>query len=91
MVTSTPADASTQRELRMRAAVMAPRQTLPSKQRRLKGGTTSFMVAIHVLATVALLPRFWSWQGLVAFAVDGTSGAAIELNAETDFVSRNET
>ena len=69
MVTSTPADASTQRELRMRAAVMAPRQTLPSKQRRLKGGTTSFMVAIHVLATVALLPRFWSWQGLVAFGV----------------------
>ena len=63
MVTSTPADASTQRELRMRAAVMAPRQTLPSKQRRLKGGTTSFMVVIHVLATVALLPRFWSWQG----------------------------
>ena len=69
MVTSTPADASTKRELRMRAAVMAPRQTLPSQQRRLKGGTTSFMVVIHVLATVALLPRFWSWQGLVAFAV----------------------
>ena len=69
MVTSTPADASTKRELRMRAAVMAPRQTLPSTQRRLKGGTTSFMVVIHVLATVALLPRFWSWQGLVAFAV----------------------
>ena len=69
MVTSTPADASTQRELRIRAAVMAPRQTLPSTQRRLKGGTTSFMVVIHVLATVALLPRFWSWQGLVAFGV----------------------
>ena len=29
-----------------------------------------FMLAMHVLATVfALLPRFWSWQGLVAFAV----------------------
>jgi stearoyl-CoA desaturase (delta-9 desaturase) len=27
------------------------------------------MVVIHVLATVALLPRFWSWQGLVAFGV----------------------
>ena len=53
----------------MRAAVMAPRQTLPSTQRRLKGGSTSFMVVIHVLATVALLPRFWSWQGLVAFGV----------------------
>ena len=69
MVTSTPADASTKRELRIRAAVMAPRQMLPSHQRRLKGGTTSFMVVIHVLATVALLPRFWSWQGLVAFGV----------------------
>ena len=32
-------------------------------------GTTSFMVVMHVLATVALLPRFWSWQGLVAFGV----------------------
>jgi stearoyl-CoA desaturase (delta-9 desaturase) len=48
---------------------MAPRQTLPSTQSRFKGGTTGFMVVIHVLATVALLPRFWSWQGLVAFGV----------------------
>ena len=32
-------------------------------------GTTSFMVVMHVLATVALLPRFLSWQGLVAFGV----------------------
>lgn len=69
MVTSIPTDASTKRELRIRAAVMAPRQTLPSQQRRFKGGTTGFMVVIHVLATVALLPRFWSWQGLVAFGV----------------------
>ena len=30
-------------------------------------------------------------EGLVAFAVDGTTGSVIELNAETDFVSRNET
>ena len=28
-------------------------------------------------------------EGLVAFAVDGTRGALIELNAETDFVARN--
>jgi len=53
----------------MRAAVMAPRERLPRKQRKLKGGTTSFMVAMHVLATIALLPRFWSIQGVVAFAV----------------------
>ena len=29
-------------------------------------------------------------EGLVAYAVDGTKGAVIELNSETDFVSRNE-
>ena len=29
-------------------------------------------------------------EGLVAVAVDGTKGAVVELNAETDFVSRNE-
>ncbi|MEQ9255367.1 MAG: translation elongation factor Ts, partial [Alphaproteobacteria bacterium] len=28
-------------------------------------------------------------EGLVAVATDGTSGAVVELNAETDFVSRN--
>ena len=28
-------------------------------------------------------------EGLVAIAVDGTKGAVIELNAETDFVARN--
>ena len=29
-------------------------------------------------------------EGLVAVAVEGTKGAVVELNAETDFVSRNE-
>ncbi len=29
-------------------------------------------------------------EGLVAIATEGTSGAVIEINAETDFVSRNE-
>ena len=29
-------------------------------------------------------------EGLVAVAVDGTKGAALEVNAETDFVARNE-
>ena len=28
-------------------------------------------------------------EGLVAFSVDGTTGAVVELNAETDFVARN--
>ena len=27
------------------------------------------MLAMHVGAVFALLPRFWSWQGLVAFGV----------------------
>ena len=48
---------------------MAPRGPLPARQRRIKWGTTSFMLVMHVLATVALLPRFWSWQGFVAFGV----------------------
>lgn len=30
-------------------------------------------------------------EGLVSFATDGAKGAVIELNSETDFVSRNET
>src|ERR1700722_13950627 len=29
-------------------------------------------------------------EGLVAVSVEGTKGAIIELNAETDFVARNE-
>jgi elongation factor Ts len=29
-------------------------------------------------------------DGLVALAIEGTSGAVVELNAETDFVARNE-
>ena len=48
---------------------MAPRDRLPARQRKFKMGTTSFMLVMHVLATVALLPRFWSWQGAVAFGV----------------------
>ena len=48
---------------------MAPREPLPARQRKLKTGTTGFMLVMHVLATVALLPRFWSWQGVVAFGV----------------------
>ncbi len=30
-------------------------------------------------------------QGLVGFAVDGTRGAVVEVNSETDFVARNDT
>ena len=51
MVSSQTADT---RELRQRAAVMARREPLPARQRKLKMGTTSFMLVMHVLATVAV-------------------------------------
>ena len=41
------------------------------------------------LATAAKKSGRVASEGLVAFAVDGTRGALIELNAETDFVARN--
>ena len=41
------------------------------------------------LATAAKKSGRVASEGLIAFAVDGTRGALIELNAETDFVARN--
>ena len=41
------------------------------------------------LATAAKKSGRVAAEGLVAIAVDGTKGAIIELNAETDFVARN--
>ena len=41
------------------------------------------------LATAAKKSGRVASEGLVAFAVDGSKGAVIELNAETDFVARN--
>ena len=41
------------------------------------------------LATAAKKSGRVASEGLVAFCVEGTSGAVIELNAETDFVARN--
>ena len=57
------------RDQRLRAGLSARREPLPARQRKLKAGTTSFMLVMHVLAVVALLPRFWSVQGVVALAV----------------------
>ena len=57
------------RDLRLRAGLVAERPVLPPRQRKLKGGTTGFMFVLHVGAVAALLPRFWSWQGVVALAV----------------------
>ena len=41
------------------------------------------------LATAAKKSGRVASEGLVAFAVNGTKGAVVELNAETDFVARN--
>jgi len=56
------------REQQLRAGLIAPRSPLPPRQRKLKGGTGSFMLLMHVLAVVALLPRFWSAQALIVLA-----------------------
>ncbi|MFO0075470.1 MAG: acyl-CoA desaturase, partial [Cyanobacteriota bacterium] len=39
----------------------------PSKGQR--WGTIAYMVAIHLLAVVALLPRFWSWQAVATLLI----------------------
>jgi fatty-acid desaturase len=57
------------REERLRRGLQQPRLPLPARQRRFKLGTTGFMLAIHVGAVAALLPRFWSWQALLVLAV----------------------
>ena len=67
MVSSSPATSSSSRELRLREGIFAPRGPLPPSQRRFRAGTTAFMLFMHVAATFALLPRFWSWQALTAF------------------------
>ena len=53
----------------MRDAVQEFRTPLPPRQRKFKFGTTTFMLVMHVGAVFALLPRFWSWQAVVALAV----------------------
>ena len=63
------APASSSQQERVLARIRAPRAPLPPRQRRLKAGTTGFMLAMHVGAVVALLPRFWSWQALLALAI----------------------
>ena len=60
---------SVRREAALRQGLTAAREPLPPRQRKLKAGTTSFMLAMHVGAVFALLPRFWSLQGLIVLAV----------------------
>jgi sn-1 stearoyl-lipid 9-desaturase len=56
-------------DAQLRAGLQERRGPLPPRQRKLKAGTTGFMLAMHVLAVVALLPRFYSVQGLVVLGV----------------------
>ncbi|MFZ9280980.1 MAG: acyl-CoA desaturase, partial [Vulcanococcus sp.] len=51
----------------MTAAISAPRAVQPAQGR--DWGVIGFMAALHLLALVALLPRFWSWQALVSLLV----------------------
>ena len=59
---------SAAQDARMRAALVVPRAPLPRSQKKFKAGTTGFMLAIHVGAVFALLPQYWSWQGVVVLA-----------------------
>ena len=60
---------SRSRQHALRAGLSTPRQRLSARQRKIKGGTTSFMFILHVGAVAALLPRFWSWQAVVVLLV----------------------
>jgi stearoyl-CoA desaturase (delta-9 desaturase) len=57
--------------LRRSRALHQPRrgEPAPSHQTGKNWATIGFMAAIHVLAVVALLPRFWSWQAVVTLGV----------------------
>ena len=60
---------SVRREAALRLGLTIARDPLPTRQRKLKSGTTTFMLVMHVGAVFALLPRFWSLQGVIALAV----------------------
>jgi stearoyl-CoA desaturase (delta-9 desaturase) len=60
---------SRSRQHALRAGLSTPRHRLSARQRKIKGGTTSFMFILHVGAVAALLPRFWSWQAVVVLLV----------------------
>ena len=68
MVQSLPLNTN-DRASRLRAGIIAPRERLPKYQRPFRAGTTSFMLAMHIAAEFALLPRFWSWQAILLFAI----------------------
>jgi stearoyl-CoA desaturase (delta-9 desaturase) len=60
---------SSSKRLAIEARLHAPRSPLPPAQARFKLGTLLFMFGMHVGAVAALLPMFWSWQGLLVLAV----------------------
>jgi sn-1 stearoyl-lipid 9-desaturase len=44
-------------------------EPLPTRKLGTRWGTIGFMVVIHLLALVALLPRFWSFEAVAAFLI----------------------
>jgi stearoyl-CoA desaturase (delta-9 desaturase) len=69
---SRPASITSGNQASRRAASLhQPRrgEPLPQAPKGRRWTTIGFMIVIHLLAIVALLPRFWSWQGVVAFLV----------------------
>ncbi|MEB3349316.1 MAG: fatty acid desaturase [Cyanobacteriota bacterium] len=52
-------------------ALHQPRRGEPAPEREQgrRWATVGFMVAIHLLAVVALLPRFWSWQAAATLLI----------------------
>lgn len=52
-----------------RALMALPRQPLKGKQLRYNVPVIFYMLVVHVLAVVALLPWFWTWRAFVAFGV----------------------
>jgi stearoyl-CoA desaturase (delta-9 desaturase) len=69
VVTPPPASTANLSPEQLQQRLYGQRPPLPPRQRKLKLGTTSFMLAMHVGAVAALLPRFWSWQGLAVLAI----------------------
>ena len=57
-------------EARSRALQQARRgePQIPAIKGR-RWGTLAFMVVVHAMALVALLPRFWSWQAAATLAI----------------------
>ena len=82
--------AASVKELRERtgAGMMDCKKALAENQRR--DGSAIDWLRAKGLAAAAKKAGRTAAEGLVGVAVDGTSGAVVEVNSETDFVAKNE-